>query len=213
MVTTVLLVEDDEDFGADVRSLLSLPGSPVSVPYVAGSCAEARAWLAQGHSPDVGLVDLGLPDGSGVRLIAEGRRLSPHTAWVAFTVFDDAPTVFSALEAGATGYLLKSTSPAKLRDALLDAASGGSPMSSAVARLVVDRVAGRPVHDEGVDALAPRELEVLSLLARGVSYAEAARLLGIGHGTVQTYVKAIYRKLHVSTKAEAAAIAVRAGRS
>lgn len=207
----VLIVEDDDDLRDDLAAILR--GGGLVVVGAVGSCHAAERWLAEGYVADVGLVDLGLPDGSGCELIRTARLASPRTAWVAFTVFDAAETVFAALAAGAVGYLLKSTAADKLCHALVEAADGGAPMTASIARLVVERLrAPAPVSAaDDLAALSARETEVLQLLAKGISYAETGRLLGIGLGTVQSHVKTIYRKLDVSSKAEATALAVRAG--
>lgn len=206
----LLLVEDDPDFREDLAALLGQPGSGFEVAAAVPSAEDALDALERGLSPEVALVDLGLAGLSGIELIRLGKRASPATHFVAFTIFDDGPTVLSAFEAGASGYLLKSTAPSRLFDALRDAADGGSPLTASVARHLVERVAPKS-SDPGVDELSPRELDVLTYLAKGISYGETARLLGIGLGTVQTHVKSIYKKLGVSSKAEAAAVAVRSG--
>lgn len=208
----VMVVEDDDDLRDDLVAILRKGG--LVVEMAAGTIREGEDWIKAGHRVDVGLVDLGLPDGSGIELIARLRRLSPGTSCVAFTVFDAAETVFAALAAGAVGYLLKSTPADALTKGLIEAADGGAPMTDSIARLVVERMRNQEaVSPTGVETLSSRELEVLQLLAKGVSYGETARLLGVALGTIQTHVKAIYRKLDVSSKAEAAALAVRAGLS
>ncbi len=163
-----------------------------------------------GKPIDIALVDLEASGRQRRRLHrAELRKTQPQAICVAFTIFDDAPNVLAAVRAGAKGYLLKSTPPAQLIARLLEAAEGHSPVSPAAARHLVDALA--PQGQVGFGALTAREREVLTVLARGHSYQETAQLLSIGLGTVQGHVKAIYEKLDITSKAEAAAIAVRFG--
>lgn len=170
------------------------------------TCATGGEALAHRGTFDVALVDIGLPDMSGTIVIAELRRRG--CVPVAFTVFDDAKTVLTALRAGARGYILKSTSTERVVPQLREALEGGMPLSPAVASLVVETMLS---SSESERRLTERETELLALLARGATYAQCASALGIGVGTVQGYVKNIYGKLDVSSKAEAAVAAVRLG--
>ena len=180
------------------------------------SCAtgqEAIAAAQQQGPIDVALVDLGLPDLPGTEVIRAIRRQQPTTTALALTVFDDPEFVFAALRAGARGYLLKDTQPQRLLEAIQEAADGGSPMSPAVARKVVEAF-----HDGGPEQsgqikepLTPREHDILELLVHGLTYAQVADRLGIALGTVQTHIKRIYEKLEVNSKAEAAAVALKRG--
>lgn len=211
-MTRLLIVEDNAWVRQSAHELLSAGG--FTVVAALDAVAPALRVLADGLQVDAALVDLGLPDGSGLEVMEALRRALPHAVIVAFTVVDDPPTIFEALRAGARGYLLKSTAPARLADLMQEAIDGGAPMSAPVARLVVESFRHEPIASAdraAVDRLTPRELEVLVLLAKGMSYPEVARLLGVGLGTVQSYVKTIYGKLEVSSKAEAATIATRLG--
>jgi DNA-binding NarL/FixJ family response regulator len=203
----LLIVEDDSTVRNALKELAGEAGA-FELVQTASTASEARE-LIRKHRFDIALLDLGLPDGSGVDVIVDLKRLQPEVSAVVFTIFDDAPNVLAAVRAGARGYLLKSTPPGLLITKLLEAAAGHSPMSSAAAKHLVDALA--PPEADKVASLTAREKEVLGVLARGYSYQETARLLSIGLGTVQGHVKVIYEKLDVTTKAEAAAIAVRLG--
>jgi DNA-binding NarL/FixJ family response regulator len=152
---------------------------------------------------EVALVDLHLPDRPGTDLLRQLQRSRPNAVLLAFTQFDDSESIFTALECGASGYLLKTTSPPRLLRALVEARDGGAPMSPTVARKVVESFRQRKRRPAAF-ALSEREADVLKLLATGTSYAETGHQLGIGLGTVQTHVKNIYRKLEVNSREEAA---------
>jgi DNA-binding NarL/FixJ family response regulator len=203
-----LVVEDDPWVQGSV--LAALATDDRITPLACGTVADALRAIDEGAACDVALVDLGLPDGSGLDVLRRLARERPDAASVAFTVFDDEETVLGALRAGARGYLLKSTPVAELPGLLREAQGGGAPMTPVVARLVLDALVPAPrPGDEG--PLSPREREVLRLLARGHTYAAAGHALGIGLGTVQGHVKSIYQKLQVASKAEAALAAARLG--
>jgi DNA-binding NarL/FixJ family response regulator len=203
-----LLILEDDPTVRNALVELAAESRAFDLAGAASTAAEALETMKK-HKVDVALVDLGLPDGSGVDVIAALKRSQPEAAAIAFTVFDDAPNVLAAVRAGARGYLLKSTPPNQLITRLLEASQGHAPVSPKAARHLVDALA-QPDADK-VASLTGREREVLAVLARGYSYQETAKLLSIGLGTVQGHVKVIYEKLDVSTKAEAAAIAVRLG--
>ena len=218
-MSRIVIVEDVPWIRQSAEELLSSGGFDVVGAF--DSVRAALDALGAGLVTDSALVDLHLPDGSGIDVIHAFRRLCPSAVVVAFTVLDDAATIVAALRAGARGYLLKSTAPACLAPLVREALDGGAPMSAPVARLVVDAlaVASAPApispelaaEAETVTRLTPREKEVLVLLAKGLSYADVARVLGVGLGTIQGYVKTVYAKLEVTSKAEAAAVAARLG--
>jgi DNA-binding NarL/FixJ family response regulator len=216
-VIRLLVVEDEPS----VRKALQLAlewkdrEGDVQVVGVCSTGAEALRAVADGLQFDVALVDIGLPDMSGADVISGLRLVRPSSTPVAFTVFDDPATVFTCLRAGARGYILKETQPEKLLAAIREAANGGVPLTPAIARLVVDGFVSaeekEPARSPEALRLTNREVEVLSLLAKGLTYAEIGHSLGIGLGTVQGYVKSIYDKLEITSKAEAAALAVKFG--
>lgn len=175
----------------------------------AHSLREARDRLARHPAPDLALIDLGLPDGSGTDLIAELQRRAPATVCIVATIYDDDQHLFPALRAGAQGYVLKEQRWQQLAELLKGIVEGRPPLSPAIARKLLGYF--RPAPPSTVDALTQREAEVLALIAKGVTQAEAAKVLGISTHTVCGYVKEIYRKLNVSSRAEAALTAQRLG--
>lgn len=163
--------------------------------------------LEAGVVPDVGLIDLGLPDISGIELIE--MMLARHHALplIALTVRFDDTAVFGALGKGAIGYLLKDATPEALASAVEEAVLGGSPMSPSIARRVV-RQFQPDVDSQNTFRLTDREQQVLEELCSGASYREAACRLGVAEGTVHTHVKRVYEKLGAANKAEAVRIAL-----
>ena len=172
-----------------------------------GSMEEALA--AEWTPPlDIMLVDLGLPGISGIEGIAIVRKRSPETALVVLTVYEDSDRVFRALCAGATGYLLKNTPPAKLIEALYSAVHGGSPMSPEIARHVVELFRKFHPPERAQYNLTPHELRLLKLLVEGCSYKTAAFELGVSINTIAFHIQNIYGKLQVHSKSEAVARAL-----
>lgn len=209
--TRVLIVDDlasSRDWLADAVTL-AFPGIAITV---AGTLAQA---IALGDpAPPLALIDLGLPDGSGVELI---ERLHPQgTLCVVATVFDDDAHLFPALRAGAQGYVLKDQSPEALAAMLDGIADGRPPLSPSIARRLLQHfqpLAPVPTASdaESSPALTLRETDVLRLVAKGVSVAEAADLLELSRHTVAGYLKDVYRKLSVRSRAEATMEAMRRG--
>jgi DNA-binding NarL/FixJ family response regulator len=203
----VWLVEDDVRLRASIASGLEHADSGVTLSSLLGSVHETMDALRRGPPPDAVLVDLGLPDGCGIQLIASMAAARPELVLLALTVrFDDA-AIFGALRAGAVGYLLKDASAQTIVHALKDAVSGGSPMSPGVARRVVRQFQPETARHASF-RLTQREHDVLELLCSGASYREMARTLGVAEGTVQTHVKHVYDKLGAGNKAEAVRIAL-----
>ncbi|MEY2427918.1 MAG: hypothetical protein QOJ40_803 [Verrucomicrobiota bacterium] len=169
-----------------------------------GSAESALLKLPQ-EKPAVVLMDINLPGLNGIECVRQLKALLKETQFVMLTVYEDADHIFNALQAGATGYLLKQTPRNELLAALKQVHAGGSPMTSNIARKVVQAFRQRaPSVTEGED-LSPREQEVLELLARGYLYKEIAETLGISIPTVNTYVRRMYEKLHVRSRAQAVA--------
>ena len=151
---------------------------------------------------DVVLMDIHLPGIDGIQCI---ERLKPHCPKVQFmicTSFEDSELVFKALKAGATGYMAKTTEPAKLLDAIIDLYNGGSPMSSHIARKVVSSFNNIEGNNE-LQKLSPREKEILTLLAKGLRYKEIASQIFLSTETIRTHVRDIYDKLQVNSRTEA----------
>lgn len=197
----LLVVEDDPAQRAALAELLR--DSAFAASFVS-TAAEALASVAT-RLPDLTIVDLGLPDRDGADLTRELTRTYPGLPVVVVTAAATRKRVLEALGAGARGYMVKEDL-ARLESALLDALAGRLLVSGAVARFVLDQVAHSPTPD-----LTRREREVLSLLARGLSYEEAAAQLGVSLNTVRSHVRSAYDKLGASTKAEAVALALRSG--
>jgi DNA-binding NarL/FixJ family response regulator len=206
----VLLVEDDENTrGRLARAIAEHPA--LELRAAVGSCADARRELDR-RQPAVLLTDLGLPDGDGVELIREVRRRGYKTEAMVVTIFGDEQHVVAAIEAGAMGYLLKDGSPDYIGQSILDMLAGGSPISPPIARYLLRRfrtIEAAPAAD--VPRLSEREREVLGLIVKGFSYAEAARLTGVSPHTVTAHVRNIYRKLEVHSRGEAVYEALQLG--
>ncbi|HEY9108281.1 MAG TPA: response regulator transcription factor [Roseateles sp.] len=210
MKLRVLIVDDDpavlQPFAAAVEA-----ADDMQVVGLAATLAQGRH-LLHNTRPDVMLVDLGLPDGDGAMLIREGARVLPDCEAMVVTVFGDEAHVLAAIEAGATGYLLKDAAPAEIVEQLRVLKAGGSPISAVIARQMLRRSAawaqaqrgGAPADAEpGEAGLSPREREVLQFCAKGYSYEEVAALMAVSRHTVTTFVKRIYRKLQVHSRTEA----------
>ncbi len=200
----VFVIEDQ----APIRQALTLliDGSPGFSCVGTSEAVEPVLAEPPGLAPEVVLLDIELPGMSGLEALRPLRRLWPRAEFLILTVHDDEARVFEALCAGATGYLVKTTPPALLLSAIQDVYEGGAPMSASVARKVV-RVFRRP--ELQADQLSPREQEVLDLLVGGKTYKQIADELFISANTVGFHVKQIYQKLHVNSRAEAVALAVR----
>ncbi|MBB5208864.1 LuxR C-terminal-related transcriptional regulator [Chiayiivirga flava] len=173
----------------------------------AGTLAEAFARIDP--PPPLALIDLGLPDGSGVQLI-ERLRAAGDTLCIVATVFDDDAHLFPALRAGAQGYVLKDQSPQALADMLLGIAAGQPPLSPSIARRLLRHFQPIPAPADEPH-LTPRETDVLRLTAKGMTLAEVSDALGLSRHTVSGYLKDVYRKLSVSSRAEATLEATRRG--
>lgn len=200
----VAMVEDD------AASRHALAGAVAQAPgmrmaWAAASRGEALARL-QGEPLDVLLVDLGLPDGTGLDVIAAARAALPGCAVMVSTIFGDETHVLRAVEAGAMGYVLKDLSAAELVAEIRSLHAGGSPINPLVARKLLLRqqfAAQVPAPAEPPATLSAREAEVLRLVARGYTADEVAAALGVSPHTVQTFVRRIYTKLQVGSRAEA----------
>ena len=213
-VTRVALVEDDRETRARLAASIRAQGSlDLVAEYVTG--AEALAGL-ESAAPEVLLVDLGLPDISGLDVVRFAAGRHPQCDILVISIFGDEANVLAALESGARGYLLKGSLQRDIALDIRDIRNGGSPLSPIIARQVLKRLqapcGGLPAADpEGETTLTPREGEILNAISRGFSYAETASMLGISVGTVHTFLKRIYRKLAVHSKTEAVFEASRLG--
>lgn len=199
----VSIVEDD----AQSRKILAGWISRASGFRLVGDWGDAESALPAltEKKPNVVLMDINLPGMSGVEAVKRLKPGMPQTQFVMLTVYEDADHIYNALAAGASGYLLKQTPRAELLKALEDVYGGGSPMTSNIARKVVQSFRQEPAPGLPGDGLSPREQEVLDLLARGYLYKEIAERLNISVPTVNTYVRRMYEKLHVRSRAQAVA--------
>lgn len=200
----VMIVEDDP---TTIERFAALLSADPRLALVGTMRTRHEALERLGRScPDVVLVDLGLPDGHGIDVIRYAKRACPGCDVMVVTVHGNEHNVFGSIEAGATGYVLKDTSAAGLADTILQLRAGGAPMSPGVARLVLDRMRSvpavaidRPETKPPAVGLTAREIDVLSALSRGYTYAEIGDRLGISSHTVTGYIKSSYRKLAVHT--------------
>lgn len=202
---TVLVVEDDPRFRMAVTEALDAAEDLLLVG-AADDLPEGLR-LLEHTAPDVLLVDIGLPSGSGIELIRRAEELLPQCDSMVITVFAEDLVVTQCIEAGATGYLLKDARGMDVVGAIRQLCAGGSPISPAIARRLLKRFGAPAVETPAADTqralLSSQERHVLQLSAKGYSYEEIASLLKLSRHTVETYVKRIYRKLQVHTKTEA----------
>jgi DNA-binding NarL/FixJ family response regulator len=201
---SVVVVEDD----SSIRSILVNWLEEAEEFTCAGVFPDVESALPRipPLKPDVAIVDINLPGLSGVDCVRQLKPLLPGTQFVMLTVYEDSNHIFDALAAGATGYLLKTTSRDALIAALREVHSGGSPMSGNIARKVVQNLQQPKPAMRPSEELSKRENEVLALLAQGYLYKEIAEALGIRLDTVNTYIRRIYEKLHVHSRAQAVAL-------
>ncbi|RYD60564.1 MAG: response regulator transcription factor [Verrucomicrobiaceae bacterium] len=198
---TVALVEDEELLRETVAEILAAsPKWKLSGIY---PDAEAALNGVKSNCPEVVLMDIQLPGMSGIECVAKLKELHPEAQVLMVTVYDNNDRIFDALAAGASGYLLKRDVPTKLLDSLDELLTGGSPMSGAIARKVVQHFQATPPSKNEDHNLTPREKQILELLVKGGLYKEIAWDLGIGVETVRTHLHNIYGKLHVRTRTEA----------
>jgi DNA-binding NarL/FixJ family response regulator len=148
-------------------------------------------------------MDINLPGANGVYGVRMLKEMLPDTQFMMLTVYEDSDLIFSALKAGATGYLLKRAAPIALISAIKEVHGGGSPMTSQIARKIVQSFQQRPAENPKTEKLTLREAEVLDYLARGFLYKEIADALGISYTTVDTHIRHIYEKLHVTSRTQA----------
>lgn len=198
---TVSLVEDDDLIREHLGVLL---GRVANVRCLSRhrSAEEALRELPR-LKPRVVLMDINLPGISGIECVAKLKALLPGTQIIMLTVHEDSESIFQSLLAGATGYLVKRTPTAQLIEAIQDVVRGGSPMTSNIARKVVQFVAGQGRQGTEMATLTEREMRVLDLLAKGLLYKEIATQLDVQIDTVRNHIRAIYEKLHVHSRTEA----------
>jgi DNA-binding NarL/FixJ family response regulator len=207
----IVIVEDDPDVREHFIDIIS-SAPDLDIAGVADCLRQARDLLSL--APELFLIDIGLPDGSGLDFIPEIKAASDARILVV-TSFGDRETVVTAIEAGADGYLLKDSSAATILEGIAVTLAGGAPISASAAVYLLERLRSKPVQptaNPAQEELTARETELLRVFAKGSSYKEAARELGISPLTVGNHVKSIYRKLAVHSRGEAVFAAVKSGK-
>jgi DNA-binding NarL/FixJ family response regulator len=211
-----LIVEDLPEIRAWLGDVAAAAFPAIQVTS-AGRLDEALAWVDR-QAFDLALIDLGLPDGSGLDVVSALRRVQPQAVPVVVTIYDDDEHLFPALQAGAFGYLLKEQPQDALVAQLLRMTQGEPPLSPPIARRVLAHFAGAKARREAEIrqleeevSLTARETEVLQRVAKGYTLPEIAQQFGLSRHTVSDYIKQVYRKLNVSSRAEAALEAARRG--
>jgi DNA-binding NarL/FixJ family response regulator len=198
-MVSVAIVEDDVVIRSGVQHFISLQEEL----ELAGAYESAEAFLLRdGIPPDVLILDIELPGQSGLDAVFLIKEKYPHISVLMFTVYEDAERIFKALQAGASGYLLKNTPLVKIKASILEVTEGGAPMSPVIAKKVVAYFSGLAPASESraMEQLTPREKEVAQLLVEGNTYREAAARLFLSTDTIRQHIKNIYRKLQVNSR-------------
>jgi DNA-binding NarL/FixJ family response regulator len=203
MPISVSIVEDSDQVRTTLARLINrAEGFTCLNQY---NSAEAALEDLPRHRPNVVLMDINLPGINGVECVRRLKQIAPEIQVMMLTVYEDTENIFNALAAGASGYLLKRTSTAELLEAIREVHRGGSPMTTHIARKVVQSFQRVGASPQSTENLSPREQEVLDHLAQGFLYKEIADKLGVSYETVHTYIRRIYEKLQVRTRTEAVA--------
>jgi DNA-binding NarL/FixJ family response regulator len=197
----VAIVDDDEGIRA---SLAALVRRASNLKFV-GDYPNAERALKEipARLPDVVLMDINLPGMNGVECVRQLKAVLPAVQVLMLTVYEDSDSLFNSFKAGASGYLLKRTAPAKLIEAIADVHAGGSPMTPQLARRVVQFLSQPRAENRDFPRLTPGETEFLDQLAKGYAYKEIADRMNISIDTVRSYVRTVYEKLHVHSRTEA----------
>ncbi len=203
MAITVSIVEDQDPLRTTLARVLARAEGFACVSHY-GNAEDALKGLPNVR-PNVVLMDINLPGINGVECVRQLKQLLPQTQVMMLTVYEDTENIFNALAAGASGYMLKRTPRAELLEAIREVHRGGSPMTTHIARKVVQSFQKAAPSNEATENLSPREQEVLDLLSQGLIYKEISDKLGISYETVHTYIRRIYEKLQVRTRTEAVA--------
>src|SRR5471032_274363 len=203
MPLTVAIVEDNDKLRATLARVVDRADGFRCVSQYAN--AEDALKDLPTVKPDVVLMDINLPGMNGVQCVRQLKTLAPAIQVIIFTVSEATENIFSALQAGANGYLLKRTSSKELLEAITEVHRGGSPMTMHIARKVVQSLQHTAATASPTENLSEREQQVLDLLSQGLMYKEIAEKLGISYETVHTYIRRIYEKLQVRTRTEAVA--------
>ncbi len=202
MPIRVAIVEDDVELRRSFEEAITQAGDLVLV----GSYGHAEGFVQRPEGLDgldVVLMDIQLPGISGIDCITDRKPRNERVQYLVITVFEDNTNLLNALCAGATGYLLKTATGAELADAVRSIHAGGSPMSMAIARMLVNTVPRKKTNTTLLGSLTPRERDMLDLLAEGYRYKEIADKLDLSIETVRTYIRSVYTKLQVHSRTEA----------
>lgn len=203
MPIKVAIVEDSEAVRTTLSRVIARAEGMQCVSVY--SNAEAAIEGLPADAPDVVLMDINLPGMNGVECVRRLKQVAPRVQVIMLTVYEDTENIFNALAAGATGYLLKRTPRDELLAAIRDVLKGGSPMTTHIARKVVQSFQRTAPVADPTENLSEREQQVLDCLAQGLIYKEIAEKLGVSYETVHTYIRRIYEKLQVRTRTEAVA--------
>jgi DNA-binding NarL/FixJ family response regulator len=204
---SVWMVEDNDAFRRSFAELIG-HSSVMACDSTFSNCEDLIGDLKAGSSPDVILMDINLPGMSGLDGIREAKAIDPNVKVVILTVFDDNDKIFSAICAGADGYLLKSTPPPKLLESLEQIVAGGAPMNPQIARKVLDLFGSRILPSSDYE-LTDRERDILKLLVDGHPKKQIAEELFLSFHTIDTHLRNIYTKLHVHSRSAAVAKALK----
>ncbi|MBC7534175.1 MAG: response regulator transcription factor [Ferruginibacter sp.] len=203
-MTAIIIIEDDEKIRNYLTALIAGSGAfDLQAGFASAEDAIQYFESGMGDMVELVLTDIHLPGKTGIEFIAWLKPLRPEIQFMVLSAYDEADKVFKALKAGATGYILKNTTAAKLIEALSDLQKGGSPMSNEIARKVVNAFQQDIVYTDAKENLSGRENEVLQWLSKGYSYKDIASSLFISVETVRTHIRNIYEKLQVPNKMEA----------
>jgi len=205
MNNSVAIVEDNNDIRQALEQIIESSG----IFTLSGSCSTGEEALVKLPilNPKVVLMDIGLGDGiNGIEVVRELKMTNPGILFMMCTIYDEDEKIFEALRAGASGYILKKTQPAKLLEGITELMQGGAPMSSQIASKVVAAFQNKSIpasHGSTLDVLSKREHEILEMLSTGLLYKEISDKLSISSETVRKHVYHIYEKLHVGNRVEA----------
>lgn len=200
---TVSIVDDEKELRQSITTFVN--GSPGFQCVSAYSTGETALKGLPADKPDVVLMDINLGGMSGIECVERLKAQVPEMQILMLTIYEDTDQIFNALSAGASGYLLKRSSPTKLLQAIREVHAGGAPMSSSIARKVVASFQKSKQTSEKQTHLSPREEAVLNCLAKGLTYKAIADQLDISIDTIRTYLRRVYTKLHVQSRTEAVA--------
>lgn len=196
---TIAIVEDQPEIRAGIEKLIR--EQPDMLLLSSSSNTEEAMPAIIEAQPEVVIIDINLPGINGIECIRKIKHDCPNTQFMIFTIYENDEKIFDALAAGASGYLLKKTTGEKIIESIKELNQGGSPMSTLIARKVINHF--KEAQEPGHESLTNKENEILSLLSKGFLYKEIAAKLSISVGTVTQHIHNIYGKLHVSNKTEA----------